>query len=409
MNEITKYIKKMLKDVGDMLDTMSMIENPKAVSALKASISGLLIAAGGLYAGTQIHQAVNPGVIEEPARIPSAVNPGVIEEPARIPSAVNPGVIEEPARYIPSNEPSQNADQTVEEKNPSEPSPIVDKEVFEHYKPGLSIGDSCDTTNKCSDKTRVTEELIDDEKNLYLIKKYGLQCPLGYSRKCEEKLISSTEIDKEVFEHYKPGLSIGDSCDTTNKCSDKTRVTEELIDAEKNLYLIKKYGLQCPLGYSRKCEEKLISSTEIDKEVFEHYKPGLSIGDSCDDKNKCSDKTRVVTERVWPLLLAAITTYKLLCKNSKCLEKRSKLEPDKTFYEYYKPGLSIGDSCDTTNKCSDKKRVVEIFPTSDKMSGPSAFSYESGTEIHKLHCYEKDSKCWEFLEEWINKPSRGQK
>ena len=57
-----------------MLDTMNDVKstNPKAVSALKTSISGLLVVASGLYAETQVHQAVNS--------VPTTKDLGVISE-----------------------------------------------------------------------------------------------------------------------------------------------------------------------------------------------------------------------------------------------------------------------------------------------------------------------------------------
>ena len=343
MDAITKYIKKMLKDLDDMLDSMNMVKNPKAVSVLKTSISSLLIAAGGLYAGTQIHQAVNPEAkdtsvmledLEESDRIPSnnpmqSVDQKVVEEKSSEPmpmQSVDQKVVEE--------EQMQSMDQKVVEEKLSEPIQSLDQnfladkpselnqakvwtsqKIFEHYKPGLSVGASCDITNKCSDKKREIEELIDVRQKIYRTTTYGLLC--DRNSKCVEVLsgpvtskylgeeyshlsLSPSKLNKyyehyklykqKIFEHYKPGLSVGASCDITNKCSDKKRtVFQELADdAEKNTYTTVNYGLFCN---NNQCVEEV-----------EH-------------KCKCSNKTRVVEEfiDIDGKTLHRITTYGFFC------------------------------------------------------------------------------------------------
>jgi len=87
-------------------------------------------------------------------------------------------------------------------------------------------------------------------------------------------------------------------------------------------------------------------------------------------------------------------TYELYCMNSRCREKRLKFEPSQKFYEHYKPGLSIGDSCDGKNKCSDKERVEEIYLY------PSSQPHNLYAVTYKLHCRGGVSSgdppmCWE--------------
>ena len=272
MNEITKYIKKMLKDVGDMLDTMSMVKNPKAVSALKASISGLLIAAGGLYAGTQIHQAVNP--------VPETKDPGVIFED-----------LEEPDR-IPSNEPSQSVEQKVEEKKPSEPSQSAEQkaveekpskawtkqEIYEHYKPGLSVGDDCSEKNKCSDKKREFKIYLSNK----LVRSTGkLKCQ---NSRCGEVILTNKgiiiyNVEQKVEEEKpsEPSQSAEQKVEE-EKPSEPSQSAEQKVEEEK--------PSEPSQSAEQKVEEKKPSEPSQIKvwdsqKIYEHYKPGESVGDSC--------------------------------------------------------------------------------------------------------------------------------
>ena len=366
MDEITKYIKKMLKDVGDMLDTTtSMVKNPKAVSALKASISSLLIIAGGLYAGTQIHQAVNPVPetedssvmledLEEPDRIPSnnpmkSVVQTVVEEepsePMPMQSVDQKAVEEEPMQStdqtvfeplnyysenedleeldsIPSNNPMQSVVQTVVEEEPSEPIPFVDQEVYEHYKPGLSVGDSCDITNKCSDKRRKIEEIIDIDRNIHLTTTFELLCK---ESKCVESPKTTVRTSKPggripilpnyIQENYKSTVhkNIGESCVTSEydryngrMCHPKKRTVFQVLadDAGQNTHTVTTYGLSCIKNHSSlsrgTCRERVVHSC------------------------KCSNKIREVEEfkEIGGKPRHIITTYRLTCSkdNPECVE-----------------------------------------------------------------------------------------